>query len=191
MFLTIIFAALGYFFARLPGLLVGATIGILVDAHSKKGEPALETIPGKDEAGNEDSNTGARVQTELFYSEDEERFFSSCFPLFAKLARVDGPVNKSEIVAVDHIMRDILMLDDASRKKAIHIFKESKSDSKSFGYYLRIFHEQYAGRTAILRANTLKLEQGIMRGRTLRSKLPTLEPRLKFWIVLRTTLLRQ
>lgn len=147
MLLTVIFAIAGFYFARLPGLMLGACLGLALDARSKGDEADLETVPQTSEdLGSED------VDASEVYSEEEERFFKSCFPLFAQLAKVDGPVSKPEIVAVDHIMRRVLMLDAESRKKAIKIFKETKASSRSFVQNLKLFNQQYAGRKAILLA---------------------------------------
>ena len=59
----------------------------------------------------------------------DRTFFETTFAMFAKLARVDGNVNRNEIQALEKIMKQVFSLGTVGRGIAISVFNEARHDT--------------------------------------------------------------
>lgn len=66
-------------------------------------------------------------------------FFTAAFSMVGKLAKADGRVCEDEIAAIRRISREVLGLDEQTRRFAIEVFNQSKQSPQSFADYAREF----------------------------------------------------
>ena len=98
------------------------------------------------DAGNSRSaifSTSSRIERERI-------FFENLFSMLARLAKADGKIQQSEIDEINRIMVQDLRLDEASRKKAIAVFRRAKEDEKSFDSYAQELATVFRGDRQVL-----------------------------------------
>jgi DnaJ like chaperone protein len=82
----------------------------------------------------------------------DRTFFETTFAMFAKLARVDGNVNRSEIQALEKIMKQVFSLGTVGRGIAISVFNEARHDTTDFRQHAFAFNKLYEKRPVVLGA---------------------------------------
>jgi DnaJ like chaperone protein len=70
-------------------------------------------------------------------------FFTAAFSMVGKLAKADGRVCEDEIAAIQRISREVLGLDEQTRKFALGVFQQAKDSRESFADYARQFGELF------------------------------------------------
>jgi len=82
----------------------------------------------------------------------DQTFFDTTFAMFAKLAKADGHVNRSEIEALEKIMTQVFSLGKVGRGIAISVFNDAKTDRTDFRQHALAFNKLYSGRPVVLGA---------------------------------------
>ncbi len=82
----------------------------------------------------------------------DRTFFETTFAMFAKLARIDGNVNRSEIQALEKIMKQVFSLGTVGRGIAISVFNEARHDPTDFKQHASAFNRLYEKRPVVLGA---------------------------------------
>lgn len=78
------------------------------------------------------------------YQRRQGAFLYHVFSLCAKLAKSDGPVNRSEINFMERLIRQQFRLSDKARQNAIRVWNEAKDSSIPFDQYARLFYSEFA-----------------------------------------------
>lgn len=100
---------IGYFFAGLPGLLVGLFLGHLFDSGAQK---------AVNQATSEKGNLGSV-------------FFEATFLCMGRMAKADGRVSPEEIRTAEEVIRR-MGLNEQGREEAIGIFRHGKDAESAF-----------------------------------------------------------
>ncbi len=115
---------LGLPLGGLTGFLVGSLLGhLLIDAPGQEQEEASEYHE---------------------YKQKQGRFIYHVMTLCAKIAKVDGAVNRNELNFMERLMRQQFRLNDKGRADAIRIWNQSKNSDEPFDRYVRAFYDAFA-----------------------------------------------
>lgn len=147
MLIKIISSIIGFRMAGFVGLLIGLFVGFLFDKNFQARLEKSRLVRLLRQSSLGQGSLGGSS-----FSDSDRVFFNSCFSMFAKLAKADGPIVRSEIESIDYVMKNILSLDKSTRGRAIQIFKEAKDDSSTFDQHLSAFYKHYSDKEPILRA---------------------------------------
>lgn len=122
----------GIFIGDLLGLPLGGLTGFLVG--SLLGHIFID-VPGE-----RDEETSEYQE----YQQKQGRFIFHVMALCAKVAKVDGVVNRNELNFMDRLMRQQFRLNDRGRADAIRIWNNAKDSEVPFDRYARAFYEAFA-----------------------------------------------
>ena len=132
---------IGFRIFGLPGLLLGAFLGHLVDE-----DDPIRQIPHT-------ARKRFRGGVGNFFSSEEEKhqvFFLSVFSMLSKIAKIDGNISAAEIEAVQKFMTDDLNLDPDRLKFAKDIFRAARASDKRFEAYAADFYRVFRHQPVIL-----------------------------------------
>lgn len=114
----------------LPGALIGAAIGHLVQKHLK--------IEFEKDHPRERTASSARRQPDGSAQERAAVFCTSAAAIMAKMAKADGRVSEAEIAAVENAFSR-LGFSEANRRMAVSAFRQAKDDARSIYVYANRF----------------------------------------------------
>lgn len=115
--------SIGMPFGALFGFVIGSVLGfVLIDR------------PLEQEAGEAQFKAYQRRQGE---------FLRHVIALCAKLAKVDGTVNRSEVNHMERLMRYQFRLSDSNRAYSIRVWNEVKESPEPFDAYARAFYRDF------------------------------------------------
>lgn len=110
-------------FGAVIGFFVGSVIGhYLIDAPKERNEEASDYREYKLRQG---------------------KFIFHVMALCAKIAKVDGAVNRNELNYMERLMRQQFRLNDQGRADAIRIWNNAKNSEEPFDRYARAFFEAF------------------------------------------------
>ncbi len=78
------------------------------------------------------------------YQRRKGTFLYHVFTLCAKIAKVDGAINRQEIAHMEHLMRNQFRMSDRGRGSAIKIWKQAKESNEPFEVYARAFYNDFS-----------------------------------------------
>ncbi len=77
------------------------------------------------------------------YQRQQGAFIYHVFSLCAKMAKSDGPVNRSEVNFMERLMRQQFRLNDRARQDVIRVWKAAKDSDAPFEQYARLFYHEF------------------------------------------------
>lgn len=78
------------------------------------------------------------------YRRRQGQFLYHVFSLCAKMAKIDGPVNHSEVNLMERLIRQHFRLSDKGRVDVIKIWNAAKDSNVPFEHYARAFYQEFA-----------------------------------------------
>jgi DnaJ like chaperone protein len=70
-------------------------------------------------------------------------FVYHAFSLCAKMAKCDGPINRSEVNFMERLIRQQFRLSDRARQDAIRVWTAAKDSEAPFEQYARLFYHEF------------------------------------------------
>lgn len=77
------------------------------------------------------------------FQQRQRKFLHHVFALCAKIAKVDGPVNRQEINHMEQLMRQQFRLNEKGRAYAVRVWKQAKESPQPFVEFAQAFHHDF------------------------------------------------
>lgn len=77
------------------------------------------------------------------YQRRQGAFVYHVFSLCAKMAKSDGPINRSEVNFMERLIRQQFRLTDRARQEAVRVWKAAKDSDTPFDQYARLFYHEF------------------------------------------------